>query len=274
MFRSMLLTTSPYRLVVPAILALLPLPSFSADRVNIAEDDASHSAYNGGWNSDMNSGSGFGSWVLRLNISGQNDSHAGFFVGDKSTQGELDNAAPNGRALAMYANGISYEAAVAFRTLNEALKEGDSFSLLMETDDFKRKFESDDSRPGSVGFSLRSGQASESWDDFQVGERLRVSADQGETNYQIKDGEDSADSGVPITAAGISVAVTLVGPDTYDLEITPLDSKETTKLAGRKLGGDAGAPIESFSIFDIDGEYQDAYFNGFQVSRSADSIGR
>jgi len=174
----------------------------------------------------------------------------------------------------MFANGVDHESAVGFRSLNESLNEGDTFSLMFESDDFKRKFDTDDSRPGSVGFSLRNGQASESWDDYMVGERLRFSADQGETNYQLRDGEDSADTGVAVTPAGVSVAVTLVSPDTYDIEITPLDSKQTTKLAGRKLGGDAGTAIESFAVFNVDGEHQDAYFNGFQVSRSGESIGR
>jgi hypothetical protein len=144
----------------------------------------------------------------------------------------------------------------------------------MECDNFKTKFDMDDDRQGIIGFSLRSGVTSEAWDEYEKDARFQFGFYQGESNYQVYDGEESHDTGVPMTPDGVAVTVTLTGADTYDLEITSLDTKETTKLPGRKLAGTAGAPIGSFAIYNLDGERENAYFNGIQVSRSGESIGR
>ncbi|GAB4178129.1 MAG: hypothetical protein Fur0032_18520 [Terrimicrobiaceae bacterium] len=260
----------------PSVICLLmtTLAAVAADRINIAEDEASHSAYNSGWGGGKNSGLGFGAWVLQIKGGGVADSHAGFYVADVGTQSDLDKTASHGKALGLYANGVEHEAAVGFRTLNQPLLPGDAFSLLMECEDFVTKYERDDDKPGVIGFALRTGSASESWDEYEVGARMRFGFEQGETNYQVHDGEASTDTGVPMTPAGVAVTVLMVTPDTYDLEITNLETGETTKLVGRKLAGETGKPIESFAIYNVDGERQDAYFNGFQVSRTAESIGR
>ena len=263
---------------IPALLVLSALAVISAaqasDRINIAEDEASHSAYNGGWESGKSSGTGFGAWILRTFGGVQADSHAGFFIANSSTQSDLDNAATGGKAFGMFANGVGFEVACAFRTLDAPLAVGDSFSLLMECSHVIKKFATDDPRPGVIGFSLRTGSASDSWDDFQSGARMQFGFYEGEDNYQVYDGQEDHDTGVPFNDKGVSVTVTLVSPDTYDLEITQLDTKETKKLAGRKLAGDAGSAIESFAIYNQDGETGDAYFNGFQVSRLATSLPR
>jgi len=246
----------------------------SEDRVNIAEDEAAHSAYNGGWDSGKNAGTGFGAWLFQKNGGVSSDSHAGYFIAGAATQPDLDNVAPVGKAFGMFANGVDFEVACAFRMFDAPLAVGDSFSLLFESTDFIRKFETDDSRPGVIGFSLRTGSAAESWDDFQTGARFQFGFYEGEGNYQVYDGESDTDTGVPAGSAGVAVTVTLVTADTYDLEITSLDTKETKKLSGRKLAGDPGTPIESFAIYNQDGETGDAYFNGFQVSRPSGSLPR
>jgi len=268
----------PKLMKIPSLLVLSALAAISgaqsSDRINVAEDEASHSAYNGGWESGKSSGTGFGAWTLRTFGGVQHDSHAGSFIANASTQNDLDSVATAGKAFGLFANGVDFEVACAFRGLDAPLAVGDSFSLLMECSNFVKKFETDDPRPGIIGFSLRTGSASESWDDFQNGARMQFGFYQGEENYQVYDGQDDHDTGVPFSDKGVSVAVTLVSPDAYDLEITQLDTKETKKLAGRKLAGDAGAPIESFAIYNQDGETGDAYFNGFQVSRVAASLPR
>lgn len=260
---------------IPFLLAaLFPLAAYAADRVNMAEDEASHSAYNNGWNPDQNSGSGFGAWTLRFKAGTGEHTHSGFFIAGSDEETRISNIATGGKAFGMFANGVEYEAAVAFRTFNAPLQPGDSFSVLLKCEDFIPKFENDDPQPGAIGFSLRNGANAEAWDEYQVGARLEFGFYQGDANYQIRDGEPDSDSGVPMSPAGVAVTVTLVTPDTYDLEITPLDTRETKRLTGRRLGGDAGATLDSFALFNLDGESRDAFFNGFQVSRSAEAIGR
>ena len=246
----------------------------AADRINVAEDEASHSAYNAGWETGRNGGAGFGEWVLASQGGSQPDSHAGFFVADIEDHPNLQGAAVSNRAFGLFANGVVYEAAVAFRTLASPLQVGDSFSLLFECDDFVTKFDSDDEKAGLVGFALRNGSASGHWTDYDKNARFRFGFAQGEGNYIVRDGESSHDTGVPLNPDGVAVTVTLTGPDTYDMEITLLNADETIRLEGRKLAGPAGTPIESFSVFNIDGEKEDVFFNGLQVSRSADSVGR
>ncbi|MDX2080045.1 MAG: hypothetical protein SFU53_04615 [Terrimicrobiaceae bacterium] len=261
---------------VPFLLAsiLLSIPGQAADRVNIAEDEASHSAYNNGWNQDQNSGSGFGAWVLRSKAGTGEYTHSGFFIAGANDDNRIANIASGGKAFGLFANGVELEAAVAFRTLNTPLQVGDSFSVLLKCEDFLPKFENDDPQPGAIGFALRNGANAESWDEYQAGARMQFGFYQGDANYQIQDGEPDTDTGVPMTPAGIAVTVTLVTPDTYDLEITPLDTRETKRLTGRRLGGDAGTTIDSFALFNVDGESRDAFFNGLQVSRSGEAIGR
>ena len=259
-------------LLLPLLIGLSTVQA--SDRINIAEDEATHSAYNDGWQPGKNSGTGFGPWTFKTAGGVVPDSHCGFFIASSTAQPDLENAAPAGKAFGMFANGVEFEVASAFRTFDAPLAAGDSFSLLMECGQFVKKFATDSSQPGVVGFSLRSDSAVEGWDDFALGARFQFGFYKGEENYQVYDGEESHDTGVPFTDKGVSVTVTLVTPDTYNLEITPLDTKETKKLEGRKLGGDAGKPIESFAIYNQNGETSDAYFNGFQVSRLATSIPR
>lgn len=259
-------------LLFTVVLSLSSL--FGGGRINVAEDDASHSVYNDGWETGRNGGLGFSSWVLHSENAEQGESYAGFFVAQTDDHPTLERVAIANRSFALFANGVSYEAAVAFRSLSAPLQVGDSFSLLFECGEFVTKFDFDDEKPGFVGFALRSGGANGSWADYNANARLQFGFSQEEGNYIVRDGESSYDTGVAVTPSGVAVTVTLTGADTYDLEITQLEADETTRLVGRKLAGPIGSPIDSFSIFNIDGEKEDVYFNGFQVSRLADSLGR
>lgn len=256
------------------IMLLATASSPAADRLNIAEDDAAHSGYGGGWGTGKNVGTGFGAWFLRSSGVGPRDSHAGFFIEADNVQGEISAVALGGKAFSIFANGLGHENAVAFRAFGAPLQVQDAFSLLFQGGTFRQKFESDDERTGAVGFSLRTGTANAETSDLSTGERLRVSNTEGEANYQIIDGESDRDSGVPVNDAGVSATVLLTGPDTYDLEITDLDTNNTHRLQGRKLGGSPGAPIESFAIFNLDAEDGDVRFNGFQVTRPFTSLPR
>ncbi len=255
--------------ILPTLLltTLLTAPLLAGNRFNVAEDDASQGAYNNGWESGANGGGGFDGWTLRT-ASGEGESHAGFFIAQAAGQPELQGAAMRGKALGLYANGTGFESAVAFRTLKKPLPVGDSFSLMLESADIQKKFDSDDEATGSVGFTLRSGTAAESADDYNAGARFEFGHYEGQANYQIYDGEENHDSGVAVSDRGVTVTVTLVDKDHYDLEVTTPD-KKTTKLGKRKLGGTAGAAIESLALFNRDGERSDAFFNGLQISREA-----
>ena len=165
---------------------------------------------------------------------------------------------------------MGFEAVTAFRPIGRTLAPGMAFSFTMKHGEFVKKFDTDDPAPGSTGITLRTGNANANTDDYNRGARWEFGAYEGQGNYQIYDGEAKQDTGIPTSDGGLSVTFVLTGPDTYDLEVTKLDGKKTTKLKGRKLGGAAGGKLESFCIFNRDGEKADVFFNGFQVTKEAE----
>lgn len=253
-----------------AVAALLAAHSAVAEPTNIAEDDAAHSAYGGSWNDNSNGGSGFGPWTTKTTTTGEN-SHAGFFIAETSKNSDLNGIAKEGKAFGMFANGSGFEQTVAFRPLNKPLEVGDSFSFMLETGPFEKKSDQDQAGGGSAGIVLRSGTANSSTEDYNAGALAEFGHYQGNANYQIFDGTENTDSGVAFSDSGVIVTMTLTGSDTYDLEIQDAkDTSKITKVPGRKLGS-AGTPksgsIESMAVFNRNSEKNDAYFNGFQISR-------
>ncbi len=230
--------------------------------VSTAKDDASQHAYDGGWN-ESGGGNGFGAWKFQENH-GATDSFAGHFISDNGANPEMGPIATAAKAFGLYANGAEFETAVAFRSISTPLKAGDAFSFRMLNPLIEQKGLADSPAAGAIGLTLRNGNGADSPDDYNKGARFEIINLKGEVNYQLYDGETTHDSGVAYSDQGIAVTVTLTGADTYDLEITRLADKKTTKLSGRKLGG--SGTIESFSIFDRNGEKADGFFNSFQVT--------
>jgi hypothetical protein len=238
----------------------------SAESTVIAEDDASQSAYSSSWDNGKNGGTGFGTWTMTTEGNG-GDRHSGFFVASTDSNKDLNGIAKDKKAFGLYANGSGFEQAVAYRTFEKPLATGDSFSFMMENGTFEKKFEKDDATPGatgSIGLVLRSGNGNSTTADYNKDAVFEIGCYQGQPNYQVYDGSEKADTGVAFTDGGITVTFTLTGSDTYDLEIQTMSDKKLTKLPGRKVKN-SGA-IASFSVFDRNGEKNDAFFNQFQVS--------
>ena len=225
------------------------------------KDDAGQSAYNGGWN-ESGGGSGFGSWKFQESH-GPTDSFAGHFLADTGNNPELGPVATGGKAFGLYANGSEFETAAAFRTLSTPLQAGDSFSFQMVNQAIEQKGATDNPGAGSIGLTLRNGKDANVPDDYNKGSRFELINLKGQGNYQLYDGDPGHDTGVAYSDKGITVTITLTSADTYDLEITTLSDKKTSKLTGRRFSGSGS--IESFCIFDRNGEKADGFFNNFQV---------
>src|SRR5438094_665234 len=132
-------------------LLLLLLPTFvRADQTNVAEDDASQDAYSGGFDSGKNGGSGFGEWKMTSEGNDENR-HSGFFIATTEHNSDLNGIAHNGKAFGLYANGSGFEQAAAYRAFTNPLAVGDSFSFLMETGTFEKKFGGEDPGGGAIG---------------------------------------------------------------------------------------------------------------------------
>lgn len=250
-----------------AAVSLLP-HSWAKPLDIIAEDSADVNDYGSGW-SDGSGGSAFGKWKMQTNIIADANSHAGFYVASTSEKQDLKGAAINGKAFGMYANGVGFESATAFRAFNKPLKVGQSFSFLMEHGDIVKKFDMDGPGDGSIGLTLRSSTDATGTDDYNKESRFEIGYYKEDSSYAIYDGDGKKSLDIPLSGGALAVTLTLVSADVYNLEITVIASKETTHLNGRKLGGTAGTPVASFCLFDRNGEANDAYFNGFQVLQAA-----
>ncbi len=222
----------------------------------------------GTWTSGQNFGFGFLPWVIRTN----GPANQGAFIGAGGSIALVD-----GSVWALYANGQPFtNTAVAFRGLSNSLPVGLAFKL-----EWRSGYIGTNSL-NFAGFSLRSGNASDSTADLATGEQMaffyRGSADT--TNPMddaiIRDGtgENYAPApGVNFASlrAGISVECTLLTSNTYRLLI--LDAATSNTIAtfdNRTLEGTG--TIDSLALFDnqtdpfnddIDGSQ---YFNNLEIS--------
>ncbi len=226
-----------------------------------AKDDATQSAYGGGWN-ESGGGNGFGNWKFQ-EYHGPSDSYAGHFLAESGNNPEIGPVATGGKAFGLYANGSEFETAAAFRSFSSSLQAGDKFSFQMTNPAIEQKGASDNPGAGAIGMTLRNGNAADAPDDYNKGARFEIINLKGQGNYQVYDGDSGHDTGVAYSDKGITVTITLTSVDTYDLEITTLSNNKTTTLSGRRFGGSGN--IESFCIFDRNGEKADGFFNNFQV---------
>lgn len=250
------------KFLIAACVTVLSLTSTFAEPTNIAEDDAS--PYGSSWDNAKNAGSGFGNWT-QTTEGNADKRHSGFFIATTENNKDLNGIAKDNKAFGLFANGTGFEQAVAYRSFAKPLVIGDSFSFMMESGAFEKKFETDDPTPSSVGLVLRTGNANTATSDYNTNAVCEIGHYQGKNNYQIYDGTENTDSGVAFTDAGISATVTVTGPDTYDLEIQNMADKAITKLPGRKLK--ASGAIESMAVFNRNSEKNDVFFNQFQVTR-------
>ena len=243
----------------------LVAPSWALTQVNVGEDQANQGMYNGGWNVGSGGDNGFFAWKMVAKADGE-ESFAGHYLGKVSERSELAPITTD-RVFSLFANGKSYEESVAFRGIAVPLEPGDNFTFEIVHGPFQQKGDTDDPAPSEVGVTYRTGNADGAVTDIETGARLRFFAREGAPNYFITDSEQEFDTGIPITQEAVALTLTLVDPDTYDLEVINLKDNSVQLIEGRKFGGQSGAPIESLAFFNRNAETHDFSFNNFQLSR-------
>jgi hypothetical protein len=228
----------------------------------------------GTWMTGQNFGFGFLPWVIRTN----GPANQGAFIGAGGSIALVD-----GSVWALYANGQPFtNTAVAFRGLSNSLPVGLAFKL-----EWRSGYIGTNSL-NFAGFSLRSGNASDSTADLATGEQMaffyRGSADT--TNPMddaiIRDGagENYAPApGVNFASlqAGIAVEFTLLSNNTYRLLI--LDAATSNTIAtfdNRTLAG--SGTIDSLALFDNQTDPLDdvnngnQYFNNLEIANPATPV--
>jgi hypothetical protein len=224
-------------------------------------DLASAAVYGGNWQDGAGAADGWEGWILRANGNPDKKSYAGFYLAKQEEKSGSASVATEGRSFAIFADGEGFQEAAAFRGFAKPLEANQSFSVDFVTPVPK----SNAGTTGSIGLTLRNGKKADGPADYNAGARFELTAIEGQANYQIFDGSQPSDSGLAVTPAGFRVEFTLKTPDTYDLKLYPLSGGSPVELKDRKLGGTAGASLESFSIFNRDSE-QNTFFNRLRLS--------
>lgn len=240
MFRASL-TFCSVLLLAPAMFAQVP------------NDNASNSAYNDGWQSGDNGGTGFGAWTL------SGGSNAGFFIGnsknngdgDGNNDGDINTTGDN--AWGLYAN--SGQTASAVRTFNSALSVGQTFTLRMDNGWIEGG--------GTVGFGLQNASSDNRFEFFFIG---------GASKYQRNDNGGVQNTTLDFTDGGLTIVFTLTGADAYSATVTAYYDDNTSAsdtFSGTLLNSGAIDRLRLFNYNAGSGSQRDAFFNSIAVPEPA-----
>ncbi len=241
---------------VITVAALLPFINVSA--ANLASDSAADGAYDDGWQTGDNGGSGFGAWTIFT--TDVNPDRNGVFVGSSGNNGSAPsgNIDSAGRAWGTYANqlinqdvfSIGFVSASRSFTGGE-LSIGQSLLIRMDNGFIGSTFRG----AGAVGFSLNR------FSFFFAG---------GGSEYRIGYGDPNdtiglQGTGVAFTDDGLDLAFTRTGVDTYQFVITP-NGGAAVEING--VMSETGGALDSILLYNKTagaGAEADAFFNSMAI---------
>jgi hypothetical protein len=223
-----------------------------------AEDDAAQAVYTNGWFNGTNGGSGFGPWVLTNTVNDADDFSGFLILG--SGVAAVDT---NGKSFAMYANGDNTDAALAYRSISNALTVGQVFTLKFANGSVANN--------GDIGFCLGNSATFPPALSSLTFVTLATSASfmfyftGGSSDYYVYDGNGTSDSGVPWTEAGLTLQFALVDSGHYSLTIKSADGSTTlASFFDQPLTGSAN--LDTFAGFNLQtGSGENDYFNQFSI---------
>jgi hypothetical protein len=233
--------------VATVILSFTPL---GAQAAAMAFDDTSNAIYATSWSNGQNGGFGFGPWAM--SFSGL----AGAFVASSAANGDgTGNIDVNGIAWALFARepGTLAEAIRPFTaggvTGNNTLGIGEQFILR-----FDNGFVDDG---GAVGFGLRNAAGENRFEFFLQGNL---------TTYTLNIAND-VQTVHQETGGGMTIAFTLTGPDTFQLNINYAVGSPSTETFTGTLQGTPGSGIDRFRFFNFAAGVggKNVFYNSVQV---------
>ena len=203
-------------------------------------DYASEGVYSEGGNyNDLNGGSGFGSWLASPSA---NAPDQGLLIGDSNGNGDLGGPGINSdgdAAFGVYAN--SGSGAEAIRPFNGPLEIGQTFTIAIDNGYV-------DGEESVQGVALQ---------DADGVSRVDLFIRAGSSTYTISDGDGEFDTGILSTDGGLVVSFFLTSEDTYDITIYEQAADVGTTFSERTLGGNPGAGVEQFRIYNINSSEND-----------------
>ena len=217
-----------------------------------ANDNAADPAYNGGWTTGTNGGTGFKPWIL----SQTNNNNGGFFIGDSNLNGSTAGPGINSSgktAFGLYAN--SGVQATATRPLTGSLAVGQTISL-----DFDNGYIDNG---GSAGFYFANSTGASAFTFSFTG---------GDNQYRIADGNNATGgTGLSFTDGGLHTYFALTSPSTYSFTATRLTDNATYTQTGLI----SASPISSISIFNNhagSGDQPNVYANNLHVAPAPSAL--
>lgn len=233
--------------IVLSSLILAAMLIGKAQAASLASDAANDVAYDDGWATGDNGGTGFGPWTLGTIGSG---GAAGHFIGDSSNNaGGSGNINTGGEAFGLYAEpGMVSE---AFRPFTGALSIGQIFLI-----DFDNGWIQDG---GTVGLGLQNSAGQNRIEFFFIG---------GQTTYKIQHGATQTDSGVGFTGNGLRLEFALVTADSMNVVIKNTSGGVLASFSGLALGGTSGSGIDRVRLFNAGagpGSNHDAFYNNLRI---------
>lgn len=241
-----------YAGILVAMFAMIVVPG-RTDAASPANDNAANAAYDDGWQSGDNGGSGWGGGWSLSTASPPDVNKAGQFVGSSQGNGFGDgNIDTAGRSWGEYAN--SSYIATATRPFSGSLGIGQTFSI-----DIDNGFIDNGS---SVGFTLTGFGDPGATDQFSFFFRG------GDSSYKFSVGRfiwyAETDTGVPFTSAGLHLEYTLTGATSFTLAVTPAGGS-TTVLNGNMV---INSPLDHVELYNYNAggnASNDAFFNSLAI---------
>ncbi|MCB2153384.1 hypothetical protein KQI84_00730 [bacterium] len=224
----------------------------------VAADDADDAAYDGGFSTALNGGSGFGAWVLSTGT------NALAFTGDSRANGSTGGRGINtpggdlGTAWGICAS--DSEIAEAVRPLSTALAVGQTVSFEMDYSFVENG--------GLVGAALRNASNEK---------LLSIEFLGGGSGFYVSDGAGQTDTGLGWSQEGFLVEFTLDTASTYTAVVTSYRDGAVYTVSGSLASPSGGQVIDNLAFFADNiapsGSASDAgwayYFNSLEVTGAA-----
>jgi hypothetical protein len=224
----------------------------SSAATTFAIDNAADPAYNGGWTNSSNGGTGFGPWIQTPD----NTNPATYFIGSSTNNspGTAPGIDTAGKSWGIH----TFALAVIFRSFaNGQLPVGGTFQMDMTSGVPNSGLDQE--------LSIRSGNASASWSDYDAGRRL-LFYNIGMGDYRVIDGTDNHDTGVPFIATGAHLSFTLGTNNTYTLLIIDKAGGVTNSFGGTLMAGS----LDSIALVNFsagsNSPTNDCFINSLQIS--------
>lgn len=244
-------------LVVVGLLISLVLSSRASSAV-VASDTADNAAYNDGWQSGDNGGTGFNAWSL----SAPSGNSAFLFTstangnGDGNSDGDIDGTINRSWGLFGDSTSAAAEAVRSFAFGSLAL--GHVLHV-----DMDNGFIDNNGNGNAVGLSLRNSSGQNVFEFLFRG---------GQSFYQVNDAGGFGNSTIGFSDEGLELDFRLTSASTYSLAIKGLNPSANNTVTGTLMNPLGGQSISQLRLFNYDaggsggnGE-RNAYFNNIVIT--------